>query len=115
MAQKVNLFNHFIDRDGNKRLLGKRDTESTEKGGYCEGYDEYKVLRYFPFTHDRKCMSVVVRDFNGGAYVYVKGSETAIKSMLRNDQRAKVKAVEVDEEAFVRKGLRTIYYGYKQL
>ena len=45
--------------------------------------EEFKILKVFKFTSDRKCASVVVRAPDGKVYVYVKGSETAIKGMVK--------------------------------
>ena len=46
--------------------------------------EQYKVLKTFKFTSERKCSSVVVRAPDGQVYVYVKGSEIAIKAMLKD-------------------------------
>ena len=59
---------------------------------------EYKILKMFKFTSDRKCSSIVVRAPDGRVYVYVKGSELAIKGMMKGGQEPALKAVEDDEE-----------------
>ena len=47
--------------------------------------------------------------------MYSKGSDTSIKSMLAPGQELQINAVELQEEQFARKGLRTLYFGYKPL
>ena len=83
MAQAVGSFNYFVDRDSNTIRLGKPVAEGEESFNERE---EYKILKNFKFTSDRKCASTVVRAPDGNVYVYVKGSEIAIKGMMREGQ-----------------------------
>ena len=90
MAQSVGRFNCFAERDSNNVRLGKIDEilkAKQDRNDECE-MDEYRVLKTFKFTSDRKCSSIVVRAPDGQVYVYVKGSELAIKPMLRAGQEA---------------------------
>ena len=118
MAQSVGRFNCFAERDSNNVRLGKIDeilkAKRENRNDECE-MEEYRVLKTFKFTSDRKCSSIVVRAPDGLVYVYVKGSELAIKPMLKAGQEAQLKAVETDEENFAHQGLRTLYFGYKVL
>ena len=134
MAQSVGTFDYFMERDSSSMRLGKFQTSSEGEeikiNKLIDGRDvdhqghvgknlarltDYKVLKTFKFTSDRKCSSVVVRAPDGQIYVYVKGSELAVKTMLRAGQEAELRAVETDEEAFAKTGLRTLYFGYKIL
>ena len=55
----------------------------------------------------------MIRTPEGQIFVYVKGSDSAIKDMLAPGQEQKLESVEVQEESFARKGLRTLYFGCK--
>lgn len=129
MAQAVGTFDYFMERDISNLRLGKYagSAGQVKLNNLIDGQDnspahssvprlqEYKILKSFKFTSERKCSSIVVRAPDGLNYVYVKGSELAIKGMLREGQEAALKAVEADEEEFARTGLRTLYFGYKVL
>lgn len=71
MAQDSNIFDKFVERTNNSIKI--------ERGGQVQ---EYRILKTFKFTSDRKCSSAVIRNPDGEVFVYVKGSEIAIKSML---------------------------------
>jgi magnesium-transporting ATPase (P-type) len=51
MAKEVKDMGYFLERDSQNITL--QTLVSTEK---------YRVLKYFPFTSDRKASSIVVRD-----------------------------------------------------
>ena len=77
MAQALgSMCEYFIGRDGNSIKLSKGESRKRAK--------EFKVLTNFKFSPERKCSSVVVRAPDGEVYVYVKGSEMAIKAMLKD-------------------------------
>lgn len=87
VAQNSGIFDKFVERTSNSIKI--------EKKGECQ---EYRVLKTFKFTSDRKCSSIVVRAPDGTVTVYVKGSETAIKAMLGPGQEVQLKNIETDEE-----------------
>ena len=78
MAQKTGLFNYYVKKTTTSVVLGKQNED-----GENSEMEEFKILKVFKFTSDRKCASVVVRAPDGKVYVYVKGSETAIKGMVK--------------------------------
>ena len=106
MAQNVGKFNCFSERDSNNIRKAQIQDIAKVKSGQSDKNEiekeEYRVLKTFKFTSDRKCSSVVVRAPDGHVYVYVKGSELAIKPMLRAGQEAELAAVEAEEEEFAR-------------
>lgn len=107
------MFNYFVERDSKSIRLGKRQSEPEDDEQ--PDMDEYKILKTFKFTSDRKCSSTVVRAPDGNVYVYVKGSEIAVKAMLKEGQENQLKDAEADDDSFAREGLRTLYFGYKLL
>ena len=72
-------FPYFASRDSNSITLQRGKEEEAQ-------LENYKILKSFKFTSDRKCSSVVVRAPDGKVYAYVKGSEIAIKAMLHSGQ-----------------------------
>lgn len=66
--------------------------------------EKYEVLALFPFTSDRKRMSIVIRD-HGIIKIYTKGADSIIKERLSKDN-----LFNLDEELnkFSVIGLRTL-------
>lgn len=100
-------FPFFSERDSTNITLKRRR--------HIDDKETFKVLKVFKFTSERKCSSVVVRAPDGKVYAYIKGSELAVKAMLSATQEAYLGAVELDEEDFARRGLRTLYFGFKEM
>ena len=69
MAKQTGMFNYFVERDSKSIRLGKRQSEPEDDEQ--PDMDEYKILKTFKFTSDRKCSSTVVRAPDGNVYVYV--------------------------------------------
>ena len=78
MAQSVGSFDHFLERDSNCMRLGKtgrHESKAEEQiDKLIDGHDntvnahlkeEYRVLKTFKFTSERKCSSIVVRAPDG--------------------------------------------------
>lgn len=60
-----------------ERFIGRtKDTLRTRKKGTKY---EYRIMKAFKFTSDRRCSSVVIKTNEGKMYAYVKGSDTSIK------------------------------------
>jgi len=64
MANKMKECGWFHDR--NSDILSIQQGYLTEK---------FKILKYFPFTSDRKASSIVVQNENGQIFVFVKGAD----------------------------------------
>ena len=75
--------------------------------------DSFRILKVFPFTSERKAMSIVVRAPDGEIRVYVKGSDSSIKGMAIEGQD--LNKFEEDVDDFARQGLRTLSFGYRVL
>lgn len=66
--------------------FAERDSESiTVNEG--EQKRRYLIRKVFPFTSERKCMSVVV-ECDGKLVAYVKGADTAFKKMVPDVNQA---------------------------
>ena len=78
MAQSVGSFDYFLERDSNYMRLGKtgrHESKAEEQiDKLIDGNDhtedvhlkeEYRVLKTFKFTSERKCSSIVVRAPDG--------------------------------------------------
>jgi P-type E1-E2 ATPase len=69
----------------------------------------FDLLEVFPFTSDRKRMSVVVRT-QGMIKMYMKGADSIVKARLSKDNK-----LNLDDELgrFSRIGLRTLLIGMR--
>ena len=77
MAQEAGI-GFFVEKDSSGVKL-KLDGQ----------FEEYEILKSFPFDSVRKCMSVIVKDPKnaGKAIVFVKGADSSVFPMI---QRSKV-------------------------
>ena len=77
MAQEVGI-GYFIEKDTSSVKLKIKGQ-----------FEEYEVIKSFPFDSVRKCMSVVVKDPKnaGKAIVFVKGADSSVLPMI---ERSKV-------------------------
>jgi magnesium-transporting ATPase (P-type) len=58
------------------------------------------VLKYFPFTSERKASSLVVRDEGGQLFAFVKGADSSMNKLFKNsDQRVNFIDQEVENYA----------------
>jgi len=69
-------------------------------------------LKVFPFTSDRKAMSMIVKKPNGKIFVYTKGADS---SMLAYSDKKNTDSIIQEVEEYAAKGLRTLVFGYKEL
>jgi magnesium-transporting ATPase (P-type) len=96
-----------------------RDTDSLDLTNETGEVSKFQLLRVFEFDSDRKAMSVVVRDTaTKKIYVFVKGADSSIKTMLKKGDPAHdqvVKKVYEDVEVFAEQGLRTLTFAYREL
>mmetsp|Transcript_27965 Transcript_27965/g.34743 ORF Transcript_27965/g.34743 Transcript_27965/m.34743 type:complete len:83 (-) Transcript_27965:112-360(-) len=69
---------------GVERFIGrtKETLRTRNRGTKCE----YRVLRQYKFTSERRCSSILIRSPEGHVSVYVKGADSAIKKMLAAGQ-----------------------------
>jgi len=104
MAKDAEKFGYFQERD----------TESL----YCirEGKrEEFRLLREFEFTSDRKAMSTVVQEITTGKiYAFVKGADSIIEKMLVEGQKP-LKNIQEDVEELSEKGLRTLMFAMREI
>ena len=73
---------------------------------------KFDILKVFPFTSDRKAMSIVVRGENGKKFVFTKG---AYSSMLKFSNQINCDKIINEVEDFASQGLRTLVFGYREL
>ena len=86
MAHKMNECGWFFDRDS--------DTLTIKQGNLTE---KFLILKYFPFTSDRKASSVVVQNENGQIFVFVKGADSQIIKMSKDSN---TEIVEMEAEKY---------------
>lgn len=81
-----------------------RSTQSTTTVRVKGNEKTFELLEVFPFTSDRKRMSVIIKS-NGVIKMYSKGADSIIKARLANDSH-----LNLDDELnrFARIGLRTL-------
>ena len=106
----------FIEmtRDANFITYKDRDQETIriDVDGTAE---EYKILKVYQFTSDRKCMSVIVRRTGDNKlFSFVKGADTAIMPALNNRGEWE-EAVLASMESYASTGLRTLLFSMKEL
>lgn len=96
-----------------------------------EKTEQYGIIKIFPFTSERKAMSIVLVHPHkpGKALCYVKGADSSVFPMCRNwagqgkldfsaqadDPNNKILEVERTVEDMAKKGLRTLLYGMKEI
>jgi magnesium-transporting ATPase (P-type) len=73
MARSAAQFGRFLDRDSDTMNI-------TYPGGEKKSF---RVLKVFPFTSERKCSSIVVRDEEGRIFALVKGADTFVAKNCR--------------------------------
>lgn len=74
--------------------------------------ERVELLGIFPFTSDRKRMSILVRH-KGYIKLYVKGADNVIDERLATPRPFYEKTIKDYLKAFAIKGLRTLLIGYK--
>lgn len=74
--------------------------------------EEYKILKLFPFTSERKAMSILVEDPRGKMLLFTKGADSSLLKMS-NGHNNEVISAEVERQAC--KGLRTLVFGWKEV
>lgn len=77
----------MLDMARDLKYMGFFSTRSSES--ISVSYDEaatkplvsYEILKTFPFTSERKAMSVVIKRPDGRKYVYTKGADSSLIKM----------------------------------
>lgn len=110
---------HFITRDS--------ETVKIKLNGVTE---EYMIIKLFPFTSERKAMSIVLlHPKEQRAICFVKGADSSVFPMCNGfgtlgkddinvregDPNDKIAQVERSVEGMAKKGLRTLLYGMKEI
>lgn len=110
---------HFITRDS--------ETVKINLNGVTE---EYMIIKLFPFTSERKAMSIVLmHPKEPRAICFVKGADSSVFPMCNGfgtlgkddfqvragDPNDKIAQVERNVEGMAKKGLRTLLYGMKEI
>lgn len=110
---------HFITRDS--------EFIKMELNGVTE---EYGIIKLFPFTSERKAMSIVLlHPKENKAICFVKGADSSVFPMCKGfgtlgkddvnvmpgEPNDKIATVERSVEALAKKGLRTLLYGMKEI
>ena len=113
---------HFITRDSDNIKIVLNGVE-----------ESYAIIKMFPFTSERKAMSMVLQHpTENKALCYVKGADSSVFPMCNNwtgpnkvesvfgidrddPGNSKIMDVEKSVENMARKGLRTLLYGVKEI
>jgi len=74
---------------------------------------KYRVLKYFPFTSERKASSIVVRDHEDRLFAFVKGADSSMKKFLKADSDQSF--IDEEVESFAAQGLRTLVFGFREI
>lgn len=61
----------------NNRSLNKSNLSQTPNSNN----QTYRVIKSFPFTSDRKAMSIIVKRPDGKIFIYVKGADSSLMKM----------------------------------
>lgn len=72
----------------------------------------YEILKFFPFTSERKAMSVLVKRPDGRKFIYTKGADS---SLLKMSDGSYNQLISDEVEELAKKGLRTLVFGYREL
>jgi len=113
-------------RDSEFSKFVSRDADSTKI--LVNGQEEtYKVIKVFPFTSERKAMSIVVKhpEKENTAICFVKGADSSVfpmclgyggKEDLEGDHpNQNIAQIEARVESMASKGLRTLLYAKKEI
>lgn len=94
------------------------------KGGIKENLIGFSRIGEIPFDSDRKRMSVICKDSNGNAFIFVKGAPDIILDLCSTkqdehgpsimDQSEKERVVDINEE-MAGQALRVLGFAYKKL
>lgn len=110
---------HFVTRDSENIKIMLNDQ-----------IEEYGIIKIFPFTSERKAMSIVLlHPTENKAICFVKGADSSVFPMCAGfgtlgkddvnvnpgDPNDKISQVEQSVEGMARKGLRTLLYGMKTI
>ena len=77
---------------------------------------EYMVLNTLEFNSSRKRMSAIVRMPDGRIFLYCKGADSVIYSLLKRGEQAQLRKSTAEHlEMFAREGLRTLCIARKEL
>ena len=113
----------------NKSIFVTRDSEviKMQLNGQAE---QYSIIKIFPFTSERKAMSIVLKDPKlDKAICFVKGADSSVFPMCNgyggagkesgflgpNEPNGAILEVERSVEGMAKKGLRTLLYGMKEI
>lgn len=69
-------------------------------------------MKVFPFTSDRKAMSIIIKSPTGRRFVFVKGADSF---MLKFSNHVNTDKIIQEVEDFASQGLRTLVFGYREL
>ncbi len=102
------------------RLVSRETTTSgsflTLEEGPRKAPHRYQLLNVLDFTSDRKRMSVVVRDCDGGRlFLLCKGADNIIKSLLHGGQEQLATVTDGHLDEYAGTGLRTLMLGMREL
>lgn len=76
--------------------------------------EEYKILKVFEFTSDRKMMSVVVKRVSDGKFlVFTKGADDKVAPLGKDSSIAS--RVEKQVNKFAQDGYRTLMFAMREI
>ena len=91
----------FIDRGTSKTEVEVRGQKET-----------YEIVKFYDFSSERKAMSIIVKDSEGVAKVYLKGADSSVAERLANKTNDDSKDL-ANANEFACEGLRTLAFGFK--
>lgn len=96
------------------KLLDKDDYSTTVELN-SEKQVKFEVYATLGFTSERARMSVVAKNEQGEIVCYIKGADSKIAAILKNEQEKQDKVVTETIHAFANEGLRTLLMGRRVL
>ena len=102
-SQKYILTNRSIDR------MITLEINNTNKN--------YELLNTLEYSSERKRMSVIIRDPEGKIYLYAKGADSVIETLLNHNSKVSKEFSSTIEylDIFAKRGLRTLMLAYKEI
>ena len=77
-----------------------------------DNQQSYKIIKSFPFTSERKAMSVIAKRPDGRVFLYVKGADS---SLFKMSDGQGVEELSEEIERMAAKGYRTLVFGVKEI
>ena len=79
--------------------------------------EEYKIMKVYDFTSDRKMMSVVVKRVSDNKnFIFTKGADEKLTHLASNSQnKAEIASLKENADSFAQVGYRTLAFAMREL